>query len=274
MEQKEEERLVKKIFSILTVLLVPFVFVILLYGVTMNQKELFPGGGYLFAVAANLSEAYVASFIFFYIVQYLPWNKNHKSSKHKVMYLLLRLKFDIKNLIIYLLKLSDYNYTDEILDYDSTIEIPKNIHFDLTKRCSESLYIGSVCQYFIEPKVGIEVAVICIENCLKNLKEYFIYQDDDLNNILTDICISEFMESFKNGIRSEALLKKVIDTRAYELNQFIRYYRNLSRYIEKNYADKDMEIINQKVKESQEFQNAFTNDLLERTQNGKGTKVK
>jgi hypothetical protein len=266
---KKAGAMVKKIFYGLSVLLFPFVMVIVLYGVTINQKELFPGGGYWFSIAANLSEAYVASYIFFCMVQYLPWKKNRKNIKDKIFYHLLRLKFDTKELVIYLLKFSDYNCPNNILDYDSNIELPEIINFDLTKKQILSLYVGSVCQYIDDPKTGIEIAVICIRNFLSYLKDNSYYLDDELIRILTDIDESELIESLEFCIGSEALLKKVIDTRVYELNQFIHCYRNLSRYIEKHFSDADMEKINGKLRDSQKIQDARIKESLKLIHNSK-----
>lgn len=252
----------KKIFFILKLLLIPAWFIIFLYGITLNEKEIFPSSGYLFEVIMELALAYISSVLFFYIVQYLPWKRMYKIYKDKILYQLLRLKFDTKNFILYMLDFSNYNYKQDILNYYSRIELPKTIKFDLQKKNNISLYVGSVCQYIDMPKIGIELSIACIRNSLNYLKEYSYYQDYKLIDILSDISNSELLESLEMGKRSDSLLKKVVDTRAYELNEFISYYRCLSKYIENHYNTTDMENINKKLKCSEEYKKTYINGLL------------
>ncbi|MDD4778869.1 MAG: hypothetical protein PHV53_11360 [Fermentimonas sp.] len=180
-------------YKFTTGLLFLAIFIVISYILTDNLPELFPYGDALFKLLSDLSLAYMASFIFFILVQYLPETKKRQKYQEIALRQLRIPLYVHARLFLYVYKSSVTEITNSNLDALEDLfndSFYKEIRaFDVTKQApldSQKTwieYIGQECLRF--------------SNSLEKITDkYTYYLDSNIIEAIEELRNSHFMRFF------------------------------------------------------------------------------
>lgn len=224
-----------KNLRLLIVFAVVALLIVILYWLSEEWTEWFSGGEELFMVFEQLSIAYIASFIVFILIEYIPYKRKKKVSENGIDIILYRIHFDMHELLTYLL----FNHGLRLeykkpLIFD-TEELSEELVFEVQDgRNISSLMVGSNFAILqeISPEIVCLLTVESIENNINRLQYYFEYLDEDLVNILIWIKSSDLIETIKVS-KTKEIFTKFIRTRKEEIKTFYDAYKALVSYMHK-----------------------------------------
>lgn len=204
--------------------------IIVLYMISYDWPEWFEGASIFFDFFERLAEAYVASFIFFCILIYIPYLNKKKYAENSFDIILCRILFNSRELLSFLKYHIGIEHK-EIEKHDSK-DITEDLKFNLELPSLGMAYIGSQMTIFqdIDKAIICNKIIDCIDSNIKRIEYNFEYYDDELVDIITRIKYCDIFESIRNS-KNDIILKKMIDTRIKEIRTFNEWYIMLLNYM-------------------------------------------
>lgn len=225
--------------------------VIVFYWATYDVPEIFQGGGIIVGIANRFSEAFIVSYVFYFLVEIIPLKRKKKNKKSSIDRNIQEVCYELSELLRYLhFGLYQYNAKsgDVIFGY---LNIESE---DFLKKFNEeqifkeekgfSIYVGSEIKRSnnLGPHISIKTMINSINKKFSFIERESDIYDEDIINLISEISNSEFMNLLNYSETDEEVVKIFQNYELICLNLhssyclwLMYYYKNIKEPNDKKY---------------------------------------
>ncbi len=206
-----------------------FLCLIIFYQISTEWAEWFPGAGKIFDIANRFAEAFLASCIIFYLIEYFPFISKKKQLKKSQEIIMYQINDDMSNLLANIFSKFSHTFSDDT-DPNS---IPSNNTFDKKKKVILKYTFGG--SFAMMPGKGLlpfQMSVKSIKYNIDRLLYDYKYLDSELEYFLSGFFQSNFFE-FIEKCQNDEQFFQFVDKNLNAINKLSELYLAFNSHLRK-----------------------------------------